>query len=612
MWNILKEATFGNNSKNQQINEINVNESVIKDPADMANTFNAHFSSIGQKISNEIPTFRGNPEDLVPNYPPNKPYLEFEEIGPVWITDIVKTLPSKMSPDLDGLSLKFVKRIIFSISTPLAHIFTLSLNSGVFPSKFKESRIVPIFKQGDPKNVDNYRPIALVNTLSKILEKIVSIKLTNHLQINKLLYKNQYGFLRGLSTEMNLLNVINFVSSALNDNNYCIGVFLDLKKAFDVCSHDILLKKLAKFGIRGRELDWFKSYLKNRKQKTEIAGILSDESMINISVLQGTTLGPILFLCYINDIFHCTNLSLFLFADDTSCLIKGDNINNLINTLNGELQKITNWLTINKMALNINKTKYIIFRARGKKLDNIPNVILNMNEIGAEHDQQKCFIMQRVSNDEQTYENKFYKLLGVYLDEYLTFDFHTKFLISKLSRSIYCIKRAVNKLSKKALKLLYNSMFHSHLLYCSIITSCTSQSNINKIFKMQKKIIRIINKAPYRARTKPLFIESEVMPYDKVILYNKLMFMHSIFYGYAPEPMLNLFTKNNMENRFYEFRNIPDFNVPFARIEIVSRMPSYSLPALWNRSGVVTYHSNRTTFMYALKEEIFSNITDDN
>ena len=125
----------------------------------------------------------------------------------------------------------------------MAHTFNLSLDQGIFPEKLKECRIVPIFKSGDPKICDNYRPISLVNTLSKILEKIVTLKLTNHLQVNDLLYKHQYGFLRGKSTEHNLIHVVNYIANSLNNGKYCIGLFLDLKKAFDVCDHSILLKK---------------------------------------------------------------------------------------------------------------------------------------------------------------------------------------------------------------------------------------------------------------------------------------------------------------------------------------------------------------------------------
>ncbi len=205
-----------------------------------------------------------------------------------------------------------------------------------------------------------------------MLDKIVSVKLTNYLQLNKLLYKHQYGFQRGLSTEHNLIHVVNYISNALNNGNYCIGIFLDLRKAFDVCSHDILLKKLKKFGIEGKVHDWFSSYLSNRKQKVDVNGTLSLESIINISVLQGTTLGPILFLCYINDIYTSTQLATFLFADDTSCLAEHSNLNSLVNFINTELQKLANWFRSNKMAINISKTKYIIFRTREKRLMQIP------------------------------------------------------------------------------------------------------------------------------------------------------------------------------------------------------------------------------------------------
>jgi hypothetical protein len=216
--------------------------------------------------------------------------------------------------------------VIYEISVPLAHIFKLSLENGVFPEKLKSSRVVPIFKAGDARSCDNYRPISLVSSLSKILEKIVAVRLTNHLQLNNLLYTHQYGFQRNMSTEHNLVQVVNFISKAINNGKYCIGIFLDLKKAFDVCSHDILLKKLVKFGIEGNALNWFKSYLSNRCQKVDINGKFSSEALINISVMQGTILGPILFLCYINDIYTATGLFTCLFADDTSGLAENENL----------------------------------------------------------------------------------------------------------------------------------------------------------------------------------------------------------------------------------------------------------------------------------------------
>jgi hypothetical protein len=177
-----------------------------------------------------------------------------------------------MSFDAEGVSTKMVKFIGSEISFPLSHIFNLSLSTGIFPNKLKLCRVIPIFKSGNSSECDNYRPISLLSSISKLLEKIVAKKLVDHLLDNDLLYVHQYGFLPNRSTEHNLLQIVNYVSQALNEGNYCIGVFLDLKKAFDVCSHEILLKKLEKMGIRGAALIWFGNYLAGRTQFVDIDG----------------------------------------------------------------------------------------------------------------------------------------------------------------------------------------------------------------------------------------------------------------------------------------------------------------------------------------------------
>jgi hypothetical protein len=246
-------------------------------------------------------------------------------------------------------------------------------------------------------------------------------------------------------------------------------VFLDLKKAFDVCSHDILLKKLTKFGINDLELAWFRNYLLNRYQKVDINGNYSDEKLINISVMQGTILGPILFLCYINDIHTATDLLTFLFADDTSCLAEHKNLHELIEYVNRELKKLANWFRCNKMAVNTSKTKFIIFRTKGKKIPNDVSVVFNNNEIGKEENPSLIINLDRVYNENPNESDRSYKLLGVYLDEFLSFDKHVSHICAKLTRSLYCIRRVSNVLSLKALKSLYYALIHPHLLYCSTI-----------------------------------------------------------------------------------------------------------------------------------------------
>jgi len=319
------------------------------------------------------------PEDYV-DYGRIIPDLVLGNTTPEHVTKIIKKLQPKYSFDIQGVSTKMIKHIVNEIAAPLSHIFNISLRSGTFPAKLKQCRVIPIFKNGDSLECDNYRPISLLSSFSKILEKIVAEKLVHHLLSNDLVYNHQYGFLPKRSTEHNLMQLLDFATKALNDGMYCIGVFLDLRKAFDVCSHEILLKKLLKMGIRGITYDWFKNYLSGRSQVVDINGSKSEALPLDISVIQGSILGPILFLCYINDFWHATTLFSVLFADDTACLARGKVIPELITYVNTELQKISNWFRAIKMAVYTAKTKYIIFRTRGKQinLDDCHSFILKL------------------------------------------------------------------------------------------------------------------------------------------------------------------------------------------------------------------------------------------
>ncbi len=394
-WNILKELTTGNNVT-QKIEKIVLNNTTINDNSEMAENFNNFFSNIGQTISDSVqPTVKTAESYLVDN--PDIPNLDFIQLSPTCVIDIVKAMESKSSVDCDGISTSLLKKIINEISIPLAHVFNLSIQCGIFPTKLKTARVVPIFKSGNPNCTDNYRPISLLSTFSKILEKAIATQLINHLEINNLLYKHQYGFQKNKSTEHNLLSVTNFIFNAINRGEFCIGLFLDLKKAFDVCSHKILLKKLKYLDVRDAPLKWFKSYLENREQFVEVNSAKSSKSIINISVLQGSILGPILFLCYINDLWTCTNLATFMFADDTSAFKSGSDLPTLIRLMNTEINKIAIWFRANKMAVNVNKTKYIIFRSRGKRIDPQTNLdlIFDANEPNQPYNENLVYTLER-------------------------------------------------------------------------------------------------------------------------------------------------------------------------------------------------------------------------
>ena len=248
-----------------------------------------------------------------------------------------------------------------------------------------------------------------------------------------------------------------------------------------MCSHSILLKKLKKLGVTGTALEWFKSYLSDRKQCVDINGKISNTKDIPISVLQGSILGPILFLCYINDLPGSTLLYTLLFADDTACLASGPNLPELINFVNIELNKIAIWFRSNKMAVNAEKTKYIIFHAKNKTVDPGNSILVfNNNEPGQPFNDDLVSPLCQIYNKHPDSSQQSYKLLGIWLDEDLSFNDHVKKLCNKLTRALFFLRRSQNFLTDRALISLYYAIFHAHLLYCPIITSSTSTKNIKK------------------------------------------------------------------------------------------------------------------------------------
>ena len=428
---------------------------------------------------------------------------------------------------------------------------------------------------------------------------------------NKLIYHHQYGFQQNKSTEHNLIHAVNYIGSALNEGKYAVGVFFDLKKAFDVCSHGILLKKLKNLGITGIELEWFSSYLSNRKQCVDINGTLSDSNDVTISILQGSILGPILFLCFINDLHTVTDMLMLMFADDTFCAKSDFDLNKLIKYVNGEINKMAVWFRANKLAVNVKKTKYMIFRTASKKLDkNIPDLIFDENEPNVPTNTELINTLERYHNNHVSKDCRAYKLLGIYFDEHLTLNHHVNYLRNKLSRSMYCIRQAKNLLTKKSLKSLYYALVHSHLTYCPTILGIINAKNRKQIETIQKKAIRVITNSKYNDHTAPLFKKLNILPYDKIILQSKLHFMHSIEYEYAPSSFSNIWVKNINRQINHDLRNNDLYNLPQIRLELFRKIPLYSIPYEWNNLGNMTFHRNKTLFRNLLKEKLINDISD--
>jgi len=398
----------------------------------------------------------------------------------------------------------------------------------------------------------------------------------------------------------------------MNDNKYTIGVFFDLKKAFDVCSHDILLMKLSRMGITGTALEWFKSYLSDRSQVVDINGHHSRSKNIKISVLQGSILGPILFLCFINDLHTVTSLLTLMYADDTFSLDSHDNLHILAGKINEEINKMAVWFRANKLAVNINKTKYIIFRMKGKKIENCPEIVYNENEPNQIHDNSLITVLERYHDNHQNAECRSYKLLGIYLDEHLTLDAHVDHVCRKLTRYLYCIRQAKHVIPKNGMKSLYFALIHSHLTYCTAILNGITQSNKSRIEKVQKKAIRTITGSAYNAHTNPLFLQHSILPFDQLITQAQLSFMHAIEYKYAPTSFDNIWTKSGDRNIDLNLRNANDFYLPIPRTETFKKSTYYSMPAAWNNLPIeIKLQENKITFKWALKAHLLEKLIEN-
>ena len=254
--------------------------------------------------------------------------------------------------DIDGLNNKIITKILDKIAKPLATIFNYSFELGIFPEDMKQSKIIPIFKGGNKTSASNYRPISILPIMSKILEKLYCIRLTKYLQEKQIFNDTQYGFQKNRSTILAIIDLHETVTEALKIGDCILIVSLDLSKAFDTFDHNILLNKLSCYGVIGVANDWLRSYLRGRMQTTSLHGdsIMSDISEISCGVPQGSILGPILFILYLNDITKCSNKFKFVsFADDTTLLFQFSPKDATSNVINDELAKVSKWLVLNKL-----------------------------------------------------------------------------------------------------------------------------------------------------------------------------------------------------------------------------------------------------------------------
>lgn len=448
------------------------NTDITGNPKEMANEFNSYFSSITTNKTNCKKNLE--PHCKIPGATSN---LKLRSISEEETMKIISMLKNKNSCGTDGIPMKLAKECTRQIAGPLTYLINTSMKNGIFPEIFKTALIKPIYKKGELNKPESYRPISILPTFSKILEMAICMQLTSYLIEEDILTSCQHGYLKGKSTQTAVFEFITEVLSALEDSQIMITLMLDLSKAFDSLSHDLIFDKLQSYGIKGTELNWFRSYLTNRRHRVVIfqnnEETLSDVAPTELGVPQGSILGPILFIIFLNDLSMITDskpyIKMINYADDTDLSIKADTFPETANLVKTTLAQASEWFKDNNLQMNTEKTKAILFKTTHAGFQTPTNIQMTNSTVH----------LQKSGH-----------FLGLHIDESLNWNEHISELRTNLSSICYTLGVLRKHLDSTSLKTIYQAVFESKMRYGILFYG--SSSNMTAILKMQKRAIRVM------------------------------------------------------------------------------------------------------------------------
>lgn len=554
-WKVVAELSNKNKSFNNII--INNNDGVIHEhPQIVASLFNEFFIETPKNIIEQTPP--GN--TCIPTVVKQTNSLFLK---PFTTEEMLKLLTTKFkakkSSGPDDIPCFLIKKVLNFIVEPLTYLVNLSFETGTFPNSLKIGKVVPIFKKNDKQLLENYRPVTVPFGMSKVIEYCYLYRLLNYLETFQIMTKNQHGFSSGKSTSTAIHSFLNKILECVDAGECPVGIFCDLSRAFDCVNHNLLLIKLQDYGIRGPALNWVTTFLEGRKQyvtlnhKTQNNVSRVDSECLNLTmgVPQGSILGPVLFLLYVNDIDSLPATAHFtMYADDISVIISNPLDNVLEQNCNNILSILSSWFSYNTLHFNAEKTHLTRFHSRQKKCDNL-NININNTPI---------------SSGEESI-----KFLGVYLDESLNWNYHCETLISKISSIVYLFRNIRAYLSREQLISLYYAQIDTRLRYGVCFWGNSTLSS--KVFIAQKRILRCIADVPSAYSCKNIFKDFKILSLPSLYIFEICIYVFMNRNNF----ILNKDCHNvntRQKNKLHE---------PCARLNMTSKSPRFIGPKIFNR-----------------------------
>ena len=511
-WDKVLQLIGTNNNTNMLPEYINTGNGIAKGDVDMAKTFNKYFTSIATNLAKSFDNSSASPVRTYMTTPPSSTF-NFRKVTPAEVLEVLNVLKNKSSCGFDNISTNLLKRIFSPLVQPLTLIINQCITSGKFPSLLKQAKVLPLFKKNDRHDISNYRPISLLPAISKIFEKIIHRQIIDYFDTNPLLYQGQYGYRAEHSCELAALELMDRITQSLVTGKDPFCVFLDLSKAFDTLDHTILLEKLEFYGFNDISIKLCQSYLMDRTQYVVVNSSISECRKINIGVPQGSVLGPLLFCIYINDLPKASKIfTPIMFADDTTLLANVQDFPNLSHSphiINEELDKIWNWLTLNKLSLNISKTKIMKFRIPPKK--------------------EIKFILTVKDKDIEQVSS--FNFLGIVIEENLKWNAHQTMIANKIAKGVGVISRLKRFLNINILTNLYHTLVMSHVNYGLLVWGF---GNNDRIYKLQKKAVRNISLSKYNAHSEPIFKRLNLINLPDNVRLRVVLFYYKLYYGIVP------------------------------------------------------------------------------